>query len=129
MLKNVSLFVSLFVCKLLVINVSRGIYLIFFSSKTYDVTYGLQDPILGQTLSFAIHKSEPFVQVLHDGCLHWVCISTVKCSPGEVILMDSMFSGNISVAVKRQICAILHCEHKNLTKVIFFFLLIQKSLV
>ena len=46
---------------------SQGALFIF---KTYSATSGLQDPVLGQTLSFDIHRTEPFVQVLHDGYLH-----------------------------------------------------------
>lgn len=36
----------------------------------------LQNTILGQTLSFKLQENKPFVQVLHDGKLHWIAIST-----------------------------------------------------
>ena len=55
---------------------------------------GLQDPILGQNLSFCVVK-ESFVQILHDGDVHWLTVSTFGCSEGEVCLLDSMFKGKI----------------------------------
>ena len=45
----------------------------------YPIINGLQDPVLGQTLNFNVFKSNPFVQILHDGNLHWVTISTYGC--------------------------------------------------
>ena len=76
----------------------------------YPETGGLQDPILGQSLTFSTYCSKPFVQVLHDGNNHWVAISTYDCEPGEVYYMDSFFRGRISDKVKQQICSILHSE-------------------
>ncbi|XP_047127898.2 uncharacterized protein LOC124808826 [Hydra vulgaris] len=78
--------------------------------QQYPNTKGLQDPILGQNLSFAILKNEEFVQVLHDGCAHWFAISTVRCEPGHVFVMDSHFTGKLSHATMRQICSIIHCQ-------------------
>ena len=71
---------------------------------------GLQDPVLGQGLNFAICRNIPFVQILHDGNLHWVIISTYGCSLGEVFLMDSLFNGRIADHTKRQICSIVNYE-------------------
>ena len=75
---------------------------------------GLQDPVLGQNLSFDIQKA-PFVQVLHDGDAHWLSISTFGCSVGEVFLLDSMFRGKVKNHIIRQICAIMHCTEDILT--------------
>ena len=81
----------------------------------YPTVDGLQDPVLGQTLNFKVFKSMPFVQILHDGNIHWVTISKYGCKKGEVNLLDSMFSGSIAIHTKRQICAILHCDEPTLT--------------
>lgn len=70
---------------------------------------GLQDTVLGQTLNFRIYRSMPFVQVLHDGNLHWIAISTYGCKPGEVHMMDSMFRGKVADHTKTQICSIINC--------------------
>ena len=70
----------------------------------YPDANGLQDPVLGQALSFAVYQTTPFVQVLHDGSLHWVAISTYNCKEGEIFLMDSMFRGRVAHKTKRQIC-------------------------
>lgn len=45
--------------------------------------------------NFSIVSSE-FVQILHTGRDHWVCISTIGCSPGIVKLFDSLFHDIIS---------------------------------
>ncbi|XP_065657884.1 uncharacterized protein LOC136082459 isoform X2 [Hydra vulgaris] len=74
---------------------------------------GLQDPVLGQNLSFCVVKGS-FVQVLHDGDVHWLTISTFGCSEGEVFLLDSMFKGKIKNYVVRQICAIMQCTKDSL---------------
>ncbi|XP_047145632.2 uncharacterized protein LOC124818650 [Hydra vulgaris] len=76
---------------------------------------GLQDTILGQNLAFNTYSNIPFVQVLHDGHSHWVAISTYRCKPGEVFLMDSLFHGKVANHTKRQICAIMKCTQKKLT--------------
>ncbi|XP_065653455.1 uncharacterized protein LOC136080567 [Hydra vulgaris] len=80
-----------------------------------NIDVGLQDPIKGQVLSFHIYPSTPFVQILHDGNLHWLCVTTYDCKPGEIYIFDSLFHGSISLHTKRQICYLLHCQEKNLT--------------
>ena len=80
----------------------------------YPDANGLQDPVLGQALSFAVYQTTPFVQVLHDGSLHWIAISTYNCKKGEAFLMDSMFHGRVAHQTKRQICSILNSDKKEL---------------
>ena len=79
--------------------------------KQFPEANGLQDPILGQTLSFKVQKNKPFVQVLHDGNLHWIVISTYGCNEGEVCYNDSLFKGRIADHTKQQICASLNCDY------------------
>ena len=93
-----------------IIHVFQGIM-----QKQHPEINGLQDPILGQTLSFSIYRNKRFVQVLHDGRLHWICISTYHCEPGEVFYFDSLFSGRISDKVKQQLCSIMHSSSTELT--------------
>ena len=78
--------------------------------KQYPDIEGLQDPILGSRLSFSVYKNKPFLQILHDGSLHWVAVSTYECAPGEVFYMDSLLRRTISHKVKQQICSIMHCS-------------------
>ena len=80
---------------------------------------GLQDPILGQTLSFKVQKNKPFVQVLHDGKLNWIAISGYGCNEGEVCYIDSLFKGRIADHTKQQICAILNCDLKHVKIKVF----------
>ena len=67
----------------------------------YPDADGLQDPVLGQALNFAIYQTIPFIQVLHDGSLHWIAISTYNCNKGEVFFIG----GRVAHQTKRQICS------------------------
>ena len=78
--------------------------------KQFPEANGLQDPILGQTLSFKVQKNKSFIQVLHDGKLHWIAISTYGCNEGEVCYIDSLFKGRMAYHTKQQISAILNYD-------------------
>ena len=52
----------------------------------YIQANGLQDPVLGQEPNFDVYRNLPFVQILHDGNLHWVAINPYGCNPSEVFL-------------------------------------------
>ena len=80
----------------------------------YPDENGLQDPVLRQALNFAVYLTTPFVQVLHDGSLHWIVISTYNCKEEEVFLMDNMFRGRVAHQTKRQICSILNSDKEEL---------------
>eukprot|EP00794_Sanderia_malayensis_P004341 gene4341-4918_t len=80
-------------------------------AKDIPEASGLQDTVLGQRLHFKPMPSMPFVQIVHDGKLHWVVLTTYGCQEGEILLLDSLFSGNINQAVKQQICHLMKCQH------------------
>ena len=63
---------------------------------------GLQRPVLGPVRSFDIVRGD-FVQILHTGDKHWVCISSIGCLSGEVNLYDSLFHNIIEDEVKEQV--------------------------
>lgn len=73
---------------------------------------GLQSTLLGTNLRFSVMPSEG-VQILHCS-KHWICISTIGCSPGHVRVYDSLFSTLSSSAV-RQVCNLLHSTEPELT--------------
>ena len=73
---------------------------------TYPAVEGLQDPLLGQKRHFNVMKNKPFVQVLHTASLHWIAISTIGCTEGEVKLLDSLYS-SVNEHTRRQICDLL----------------------
>ena len=81
--------------------------------KQFPEAKGLRDSTLGQKLSFKVQKNKPFVQVLHDGKLHWIAISTYGCNEGEVCYIDSLFNGRITDHTKQQICASFNCDLKH----------------
>ena len=75
---------------------------------------GLQDPVLGQTLNFNVNRNLPFVQVLHDGRIHWIAVTTLNCNEGEINLMDSLFKGRVPNHSKQQLSALLNFRNKNI---------------
>ena len=77
--------------------------------KQFPDTNGLQDPLLGQLLSYQIYQNTPFVQVIHNGCYHWLWLSTYGCKQGEIFVLVSKFNYSLSIQTKKQICALLHC--------------------
>ena len=60
-------------------------------------------------ISAMLRKSIPFVQVLHNGRMHWVATSTFGCNQDEIYLKDSLFNGRIAEHTKKQICSVLNC--------------------
>ena len=60
--------------------------------KEQPESNGLQDPVLAQNMFFTVHHHNPFVQILYDGKLHWIAVSTYWCEPGKVFYFDSLFS-------------------------------------
>ena len=65
--------------------------------------HGFQDPILGQTLGFNIFRNVPFVEILLNGEVHWLAISTYVCKQGEVNSLDNLFKGKVKDHSRRQI--------------------------
>ena len=82
-----------------------------FFQSLFDGINGLQDPLLGQRISFKVARN-PFIRILHDGRCHWVTVSTFGCDPGEINYYDSLFKGKITDSVKKQICNLLHSKEK-----------------
>lgn len=51
--------------------------------------------------NFDIASGE-FIQILHTGTDHWLCISSIGCSPGVVHLFDSFYNDVILTEVEEQ---------------------------
>ena len=82
--------------------------------KQFPDSNGLQDPILGQILSFKVQKNKLFFPVPHDSKMHWITISTYGCHEGEAYYIDSLFKGIIADHKKLLICGILNCDLKRI---------------
>ncbi len=80
----------------------------------YNVKYGLQDVILGQTLAFQVMSGQDFVQVLNTGKGHWVTISTIGCQRNEVDIFDSLYP-TLSSQLQMQISVLLCTKEKSIT--------------
>ena len=74
---------------------------------------GLQTPVLGTVLQFDV-ASSPFVQVLHDGDVHWVVVASPPADiAADVIVYDSLHD-NINKHCKMQIASLVVAAHSPL---------------
>ena len=85
------------------INAAQGIL-----KHQFSVVEGLQDTLLGETLAYSVMPVE-MIQILHDGSMHWILISTINCADGHVKIYDSMKSKTPAMRIKMQIAALLCC--------------------
>ena len=58
--------------------------------KANPLIESFQRTTLGPIRNFDIVTSE-FIQILHTGHMHWVCVSSIGCTPGIVKLYDSLY--------------------------------------
>ena len=70
--------------------------------KINPLIEGFQRPTLGPVRNFSVVSGE-FVQLLHTGQDHWVCVSSIGCPPGTVKLFDSLYHDIISQEVEGQV--------------------------
>ena len=75
-------------------------------ARQYPFECGLQETLCGEALRFKV-CNQPFVQILHNGLRHWVCVSTYGCAPGEIKVIDTLFKDRLSISLKKQICCLL----------------------
>lgn len=52
---------------------------------------GFQRPTLGAARQFDVMTGD-FIQILHINNNHWVCMTSIDCAQGYVIILDSMMS-------------------------------------
>ena len=79
--------------------------------------FGLVDTSIGKWREFDIVPSdEPYVQILHAGSLHWVCVANVgeKVNNQHHYLYDSLTSPNLKRDVVEQIAAYSFCHEDTL---------------
>ena len=55
--------------------------------------------------------SGEFIQILHTGNSHWVCVSSSGCLPGIVNLYDSLYHNIIEEEVEAQVVDLVGEEH------------------
>lgn len=64
--------------------------------------YGLQDTVLGSAGYFC-KPDGPFVQILHTGLLHWVCVSNIHSKHTEEVVVYDSLLGTSTTDIKRQL--------------------------
>ena len=62
---------------------------------------GFQRPTLGPVRNFDVVSGE-FIQILHTGYAHWVCVRNIGCQPFDVNLYDSLYQDVICQEVADQ---------------------------
>ena len=77
---------------------------------------GFQRPTLGLCNNFDVVGGE-FVQLLHTGGNHWVCLSSIGCPKGQVNLYDSFFHDVICDDIEQQAQDLLGDEFRKLSVV------------
>ena len=83
--------------------------------RKFTDAMGLQDTLLGQSLTYDVYQNKPFAQIIHNGRYHWLALSTYGCQHGEIFVLDSKFNYSLSVQTKRRICALFNCQKKFIT--------------
>ena len=73
-----------------------------------------QRPTLGPVRNFSMMSSE-FVQILHTGRSHWVCVSSINRPPGIVNLYDSLFNGIIENEVEELVKSLFGGNFQGIT--------------
>ena len=67
--------------------------------KNDPTMQGLHNPILGP-VHLLTKVINPFMQILHTGGYHWVCISSLGCSNGIVNFYDNLYYNVITKEVE-----------------------------
>ena len=75
---------------------------------------GLQDTVVGKIQSFdVVSKSTSYIQILHVGSLHWVCVANMKNDRefnDYCQVYDSLAATNLHFDITKQIAAFLYCQ-------------------
>ena len=62
--------------------------------------------MLGPVRNFDVVSGE-FIQILHTGNYHWVCVSSIGCLPGVVNLYDSLYHNIIEDEIEEQVKSLM----------------------
>ena len=80
---------------------------------------GFQDTLLGETNAFStIKRHKKFVQILHTGNMHWICIANTykgKYQNDVCHVYDSLNNGKLSSNNKRHIASLCQYEGEKFT--------------
>ena len=84
--------------------------------RQFPYIEGLLSPTIGKAEQFPVMRNS-FIQVLHTGGNHWVCVSNIGCSHNnQVKLYDSLYSG-IAPFTREQIGALLFNQDSNVIEI------------
>ena len=75
---------------------------------------GFQDPILGEKMAFSIMK-ENFIQMLHDGYVHWLTVSTIGAQASNEMLIYNSMLRSLGGHGRKQVAALVACQEKEIS--------------
>ena len=78
---------------------------------------GLQRPTLGPVKNFTQVNGE-FIQILHTGNSHWVCVGTVGCEDETVNFYDSLYHNVIDSEIEDQVINLVGQDNFNGIRVV-----------
>ncbi len=78
--------------------------------KQFPHINGLMSTTLGPIGQFEVMQNKKFIQILHTGQTHWVCITNIDCAHGTIKVYDSLYK-SLTPLTKKQIADILYCEN------------------
>ena len=93
--------------------------------QIFPGTAGLYDMCFSDMLAYPCEPHSDHVRVLNIGHMHWVCVSSKGCKPGTVKVYDSLRSGDLPLAAKKVIAALVKCDKK---KIFLLFPDVQQQL-
>lgn len=76
--------------------------------EKFPMVDGLLATSIGEAGQFPPMQSD-FIQILHTGTFHWVCVSNIGCKDKSTVnLYDSLYGG-VTQHTKEQVASLLHC--------------------
>ena len=78
--------------------------------KQFPHINGLMSTTLGPIGQFEVMQNKKFIQILHTGQTHWICITNIDCPNGTIKVYDSLYK-SLTPLTKKQIADILYCEN------------------
>ena len=67
---------------------------------------------IGKAGQFTPMQTE-FIQILHTGGFHWVCVYNIGCKDGATVKLYNSLYGCVTPHTKKQIAILLHCTVSN----------------
>lgn len=85
--------------------------------KQFPHINGLMSTTLGPIGQFEVMHSQEFIQILHTGQTHWICVTNIGCARGAVKVYDSLYR-TVTPLTKMQIADLLCWKEEKIDVII-----------